>query len=147
MKTVITKHPRGPFHVVHFSEELPLLPIESRDIWSRDRKRFGRASDLDTIAIEMATINRGRFHQEILDGKAIYHDYLIDLSTIRGLELIYRSGRYQIDVLTGWCFDPKVVCRNVACVVHQHFYSDSELQIDIRVSKKASHRGDTHEHV
>jgi hypothetical protein len=144
LKAVITKHSRGPFHIVHFSVELPLLVMGNPGIWLRNRELLGRACDLDSMATDMADFNVGRFHREIIDAKEIYHDYLNDLFTLSGLEYIHRSGRYQIELLAGLCFDAAAVCQNVARVVHRHFYSNANLQMDCRLWQDTTSQGDAH---
>lgn len=138
MKATVQRLDREKRLVIHFDSELPVFST-GQSFW-RMRHTFplSRASNLNDIAVDLASYNVGHFYCETLNTETMYRDFLCDLLLIEGLEQVDDAGRYHLEITVGQCFDILTVSCAVAGAVHRCFYSESKLTVEDAINLEPS---------
>jgi hypothetical protein len=128
MRAIFRRHLNKRSFEIHFTQELPLFPKNTRTLRFMEPKvLISRTVDVEEAAEASSRINVGKICLEIHEPCEVFRKFFLDLTVLDGFDLLENSDRYSFTIKVGYCFDPEPVCRSVAKCVQRHFYPEETL--------------------
>lgn len=132
MKAILRTFGGRGWAELNFDRLVPLFPRTARpNFWMPEESSFvlNRRGLRKDRAAQMALRNLTRFPIEIVRPVSSCRKFLSGLfGEIEGLELVQRTGDYQLRLEHGICFEVGVVGREVAELFRASFYPDEAME-------------------